>query len=462
MNIFEYYNIKNEDPLWVEEYQSTSDKKSGKTFLYTNTNFRTIFSFADVYNKFLEYNNLPREQWATYGNGEQMAKHWTVRMQQSKFFKKANGKYTCTEKGKAFGKLIEIVDNEGLQDDDFWILIYYFILNSYFGFKENYILKRSQDVYLGLHDAGYSTMEVNEAFESILTKKDSLTIDKLFEEDGFWMLSFYKDKDFMSIYKTSPSNIKQLLFSKVQRERKTTGSTDLIGHKFINSGQYNANMIIDDISVLYVTHELMSMENKDALILLDNICSIVERYGETDRKFLTKFLTENYPVFETIYNEAILNEDIDDEINEKDESDEEIEEEETSIDVDPTTTISKQLLRNTRAILKRMAKDRAGYKCELECLNSCKYFTSKEEGKNYLEIHHLIPWAFCNEFEKSLEHIDNYVALCPSCHMLLHHGSDRERKQALTYLYNLRKDKLKAAGLEITLEMLFNFYQVSE
>ena len=124
---------------------------------------------------------------------------------------------------------------------------------------------------------------------------------------------------FHTIYKASQSNTKQLLFSKVQRERKTAGSTDLIGHKFVNSGQYNANMVIDDISVLYVTHELLTMDNKDPLIMLDNICSIVERFGDTDRKFLSKFLTENYPVFETIFNETILNEDIDDEINEKEE-----------------------------------------------------------------------------------------------------------------------------------------------
>mgnify|MGYP003311030595 CR=1 FL=1 len=154
--------------------------------------------------------------------------------------------------------------------------------------------------------------------------------------------------------------------------------------------------------------------------------------------------------------------DEEDEIN-KDETDTEeqqTEENPPATQVDTTTSISRQLLRHTRAILKRMTKDRAQHKCELEVLNTCKYFTSKEDNNNYLEIHHLIPWAFSNDFENSLEHIDNYVALCPSCHMLLHHGTDRERKQALTYLFNQRKDKLKSAGLEITLERLFEYYQI--
>lgn len=462
MNIFDYYNAKNEDQNWVEEYQSTSDKKSGKTFLYTNTNFRTIYAFADVYNKFLEYNNLSRNKWATYQNGEQMAKHWTVRMQQSQFFKKSNGKYVCTEKGKTFGKLIEIEENEGLQNEnDFWILTYYLILNSYFGFSKNYIIKRTQEFYLGLHDAGYSAIEINGAFENILSKKDTITIDQLFEEDGFWMLSFFKDKDFMNFYKSSSFNNKKLLFSKVQAERKKTNSVDLIGHKFVNSGQYNASMVIDDICVLYVTHEMLTKENNNALNLLDNICSIVERFGNVDRKFLSKFLQDNFSIFDTIFNEAILDEDIDDEINQE-EAEEENENVQQIKNVDTTTTESKQLLRSTRSVLKRMAKSRSGYKCELEYLNSCKYFTSKEDNKNYLEIHHLIPWAFSNEFENSLEHIDNYVALCPHCHMLLHHGTDRERKNALTFLYNNRKEKLIKAGLEISLEDLFKFYEITE
>lgn len=462
MNIFEYYVSKHEDPNWVQEYQSTSDKKSGKTFLYTNTNVRTIRAFIEVYSRFLDYNNLPREQWVTYANGEQMAKHYTVRMQQTKLFRQHDDRYTRTAKGEVFGKLVEHDRNGTISNNDEWILIYYLILNSYFGYKPNYIVKRTQEVYNTLASGGYSPDEVNAAFEKVLIKKDDITINDLFTEDAFWILTFFKDKDFLLLYKNSDQNAKNKLFNRVMHERSVQGSTDLIGHKYVNSGQFNASMIIDEMCVLYITYNMLQRDNKDCLILLDNICSVFEKIGEVDRHFLSNFLTSNTSIFEEIFNEVILNEDIDDEIN-KDETDTEeqqTEENPPATQVDTTTSISRQLLRHTRAILKRMTKDRAQHKCELEVLNTCKYFTSKEDNNNYLEIHHLIPWAFSNDFENSLEHIDNYVALCPSCHMLLHHGTDRERKQALTYLFNQRKDKLKSAGLEITLERLFEYYQI--
>ena len=220
-------------------------------------------------------------------------------------------------------------------------------------------------------------------------------------------------------------------------------------------------MFIDDVCVLYVTFETLLKDNRDALILMDNICNVFERFGTVDKKFLDNFVRTHYDVFEVIFNEAILDEDVDDEINGEDiEEDEEVGAQ--SERIDDTTNLTRTILRNTRAILKRMAKERADYKCELSIIRSCSYFTSREDNHNYLEIHHLIPFAFSNEFENTLETIDNYVALCPNCHRLLHHGSDRERKAALTYLYNIRKDKLKEAGLEITLEQLFDFYQVTD
>ena len=125
---------------------------------------------------------------------------------------------------------------------------------------------------------------------------------------------------------------------------------------------------------------------------------------------------------------------------------------------DATTTKGTAILRKTSQILKRMAKEKSSNKCELEDLYGCKYFTSKESNNNYLEIHHLIPFEFSTDFEATLETLSNYVALCPHCHRLLHFGVDRERKPALTYLFNKRKDLLKEKGLDIKLKELLEYY----
>ena len=458
MDVFDYYLEKQNDLNWVEEYQSTSDKKSGKTFLYTNTNFRTLFAFTDVFAKFLEYNNRPRSEWQTYDNGETMAKHWTVRMQQSKLFRLDNDRYSLTAKGLAFKDLVD--NSYAFSQSEIWILVYFLVLNSYFGYKPNYIVNRSQEVFECLRKAGIRTSDIVMSLEHVLTRPDSFRIDDVFRTDAFWYLTFFKDIDFLTLYTISSENSKKMLFDYVSAERTNPISDDLIGHKYKASGQYNVAMILDDMRVLYVTHELLSKENNNPMQLFDNICSIVERFAFVDREPIDMFFRNHYDVFEVIFNEAILNEDIDEEINKEevtiDDSENEIKQ------FDETTTSSKQILRNTRAILKRMAKDRAQHKCELECLFSCRYFTSKEDGYNYLEIHHLIPFEFNNEFENSVEQLDNYVALCPSCHRLLHHGVDRERAAALRYLFNSRKNQLMASGLCVDLGKLFEFYGVEE
>ena len=130
--------------------------------------------------------------------------------------------------------------------------------------------------------------------------------------------------------------------------------------------------------------------------------------------------------------------------------------------VDDTTTKNQKQLRRTSQILKRMAKERTNNRCELETLNSCRYFTSIENGKNYLEIHHLVPFEFSNDFNSSLEIIENYVALCPHCHRLLHFGVDRERKSVITYLYNQRCEGLKNKGIDISLKELLAYYDFDE
>lgn len=93
--------------------------------------------------------------------------------------------------------------------------------------------------------------------------------------------------------------------------------------------------------------------------------------------------------------------------------------------------------------------------CEL-----CTYFTSKETHKNYLEIHHFIPKEFANDFDKSIEILENYVVLCPKCHRKIHLAEDKERKHMINKLFNERVDLLSAKGIKIEKEQIYRYYNI--
>ena len=112
--------------------------------------------------------------------------------------------------------------------------------------------------------------------------------------------------------------------------------------------------------------------------------------------------------------------------------------------------------------LKKLAKIQSNYKCALDECEICKYFTAKENGKNYLEIHHFIPREFANDFDYPIEVLENYVALCPNCHRKIHLAVDSERKHMINIIFNLRQELLAKKGLVITLQDLYNYYKIDE
>lgn len=98
----------------------------------------------------------------------------------------------------------------------------------------------------------------------------------------------------------------------------------------------------------------------------------------------------------------------------------------------------------------------AGHKCEVPGCE-IELFIRKSDGTLYTEAHHLIPLCFQSNFEYSLDVEANVVSLCPSCHRMLHHG--KEIYQVLKMLYEERKDRLSACGIDITFEELLLLYR---
>ena len=79
--------------------------------------------------------------------------------------------------------------------------------------------------------------------------------------------------------------------------------------------------------------------------------------------------------------------------------------------------------------LKTYVKERSNYSCEMP---SCDYIGfNKTDGKQYIEVHHVIPLS-----EGGEDSMHNTVALCPNCHRALHYASNREgmRQMLLDHL----------------------------
>ena len=99
---------------------------------------------------------------------------------------------------------------------------------------------------------------------------------------------------------------------------------------------------------------------------------------------------------------------------------------------------------------------RARFLCEAD--QNHKVFLRKKGKYGYTEAHHIIPMAFQDQFEHSLDVWPNIVSLCSDCHNRLHHGAKSEFQEILETLYRQRSEKLDEAGISISYERLMKYY----
>ena len=97
----------------------------------------------------------------------------------------------------------------------------------------------------------------------------------------------------------------------------------------------------------------------------------------------------------------------------------------------------------------------AKYKCEIDSKHPT--FIRKRNNLPYTEPHHLIPLAYFDSFDFSLDVIENIVSLCSHCHNQIHYDKDAEL--LLRPLYEQRKDLLASKGLYIKYAELLKMYK---
>ena len=100
----------------------------------------------------------------------------------------------------------------------------------------------------------------------------------------------------------------------------------------------------------------------------------------------------------------------------------------------------------------------ASFKCEVD--NNHPTFIRKNSDKPYTEPHHLVPMAFSDRFDVSLDREQNIVSLCSNCHNEIHYG--RDARNLVEKLYADRKELLSAAGIDISLDELLRMYGVKK
>ena len=464
MNLLEIYKEKNKNPEWFLDHSSLAKNKSGRMFEYTSTNFRSQKTFTEDFVKFLEVENKPRNEWPKQkDHGQEIHKQYVTNMLQSKLFKKSeNDIYSKTAKGILYNDFINL--EKGAEEE--WFINYIFLLNGYYLNRKNYIIYRVKNDLLGCLLSVDSITE-----ESLAEDARKIIIADSFGEilrsNFFYIHSFYNDSDFLINYFRSSGEEKEELASYIEGNLGAGNFQCCISTKYQLGGNFNKNMLADETRVFLLT--LLFIKSKKTN--LDNIYNIfVNNFDQNifnlNKEWVFNYLNSNKNIFDPIFEEIIESEDVD--MGEMENVPIEIiqvsEADRPEDYIDETSEIGRQKIKAIYIIKKKQAKIQGGYKCALETINNCRpiYFTAKVNGKNYLELHHLVPREFRNDFSYSIDVLANYVTLCPRCHRQIHLAIDRERKHLVNALFEERKNRLKVVGLNLDLKDMYEYYKIEE
>lgn len=468
MSILEIYKEKNQNQEWLEDHFSLADGAHGRMFEYTNTNFRKQNAFMVQFNSFSQVENLPRRDWPRQANhGQEIHKHMVINMIQSKLFKKdVNELYSKTAKGIAYADFI----NPDIASNEKWLINYLFLLNGYYLNRKNYIVHRVRDDMLGFllaTDGITLNLLVREA--KALLAAEQGDIYALLRKDFFYIHSFYNDPEFLIAYLRSTPEEKEELASYIEQNLQSGEFACCISKKYRPSGNFNKAMLLDETKVFLVT--LLFAQARDANqenlyrkfpdIFADNVGPIV-------KKVVLDYLYANREIFDAIFEDIMELEEAQAAIFEDDVTEtvqlSKIDLEDVPEDyIDETSEVGRQQIKATFALKKKQARLLSNFTCALENVNNCRpiYFTAKANNRTYLELHHLIPQEFRNDFSHSIEVLANYVTLCPRCHRQIHLAVDRERRHLITSLYHERIPRLRLVGLPLELNEIFEYYKIN-
>ncbi|WP_187152053.1 HNH endonuclease [Treponema endosymbiont of Eucomonympha sp.] len=483
-------------------YTSIGKDGYGCMFSMLNTNYRALLApaiknkygyggFAQGFSVIEDVEGQDRTEWVrTNDAGQEIEKQHTVHMRKAVLFQVKDNAYYITHRGKVFKKML--LENS-LTDNEKRLLCYLLILPSSFDEIKNYIFTKTQNVFESLEKQGVSEDVVLKSIEEIINwensnnkkDKEGLSLfdcgrllrhaaskknkEDLFLFDYVYYDSFFINKaNFLSLYEKvtlqEKDEFKKYISDSVKQLKGeySSPSHNILSKKYVNGGVYTQSTLIENAWMLYVTKK--NLNSDDFTSFEKFIDVLLESYGklfEINKSNLKQFIYNsngNRSVFQIIFcelfNIRVPLKDI-----AKDLTPEEISKYGTIDPTDESGYNQRELFAST---LKKLAKRHSEFKCECEITEGCKYFTAKENGQTYLELHHFIPREFSNDFDSSIEILANYIALCPNCHRKIHLAVDNERKHLIRLLFNVRQESLKANKLDIDLTKLFEYYKIGD
>lgn len=465
----DYYIQLNKVSLFRDEYCSTSGNKSGKIFFFLNTNYRGILiksgsrltGFANGFEVLSAIEGIERSEWIKSSQtSQEKEKQHVVNMRKAELFRVVDSTYHKTSRGIVFEKAMS---NKVLKFEDKKFLTYLFILTGYFNNIPNYIFERTKEIYEYWENSGISAQEALETQRDFIRKANGDTkMLELLLHDYVYMDSFaipFGEINFLNEYWNSSEVQKLKLKEYIYENYDNKSYRCLISYKFKPGGMYVKNTILENAWILALTKTLIDNAPKNFDQFINIALEEFGKYFAINKTNLKKFIYDtdkNRSVFQVIFCKAfnipmpLLS-------MEKDLTVEEIQE---LGQIDPTDENGQQKLNDVNQSLTKLAKLKSNYKCDLEDTEMCKYFTAKSTNKNYLEIHHYIPREFANDFDDTIEVLENYVALCPNCHRKIHLAVDTERKHMINILYNKRQQALAKRNLNIDLKTIYSYYDI--
>lgn len=466
MNILDYYSTQCNNNEWYDKYYKCGDNEDGSIFKCFSTNYRNLNSFKYYFNSFKNYIGIPRSQWdRKETTGQEKAKQYVVNLVQSFLYtalrnENGNVTYQLTSRGNDFDKMLQY----GFTEEEEKLLIFLFIVNSSFCYTPRYILKQSKYVWDSWIKRGLSADNLkNEIIKFISEQSKNNRVSNIFNYDIVWYLGFFSDENFLKLYQIANDKEKEFLHEATIKAYKLETKKDVLAWKY-KSTNFQRPALLDTLMMLYVAYSIFDMTN-ETIGFSDFYKRLINDFSKLislDKEKVFNFIEENNSVFSIIYANAISEEDDFSERYVPVYRPHVFTESVPKEKIDTTSKEGVEKLEVVRQILKKLAKEKSNYKCALESLNNCKYFTSKEEERNYLEIHHFIPREFSCDFDDTIEFVENYIPLCPHCHRLLHKAVDRERQCLINYLYNQRIVELKNHNIDVTIETLYKYYRIGK
>lgn len=468
MKIKEYYLVKNRDSNWYNRFYQCGDVGDGSIFKCFSTNYRDLSAFEYYFSEFKKYVGIPRSQWNKKSTtGQEIAKQYVVNMVDSFLYLSTRNKdhelvYELSSRGQDF----ERMTTQEFSENEKKLLFIIYLMNSSFKKTPRYLLKQSWKVWDCWKKANLKEEELyNQIKTFLITESENKKVYNIFDYDIIWNLSFYTDTDFLKLYNVSSDLEKDELKTLTKEDYKNSNNKNVLSWKY-KSTNFQRPTLFDTLIIIYLAKVIKDCQindysfNEFYLSLTDAYSGI---YNINKRKVID-YIFSNENIFKVIFKNATSEEDDFTEryvpvyrpVSEK--------EMKTLLSekIDSTSQEGVEKLEVVRSVLKKLAKEKSHYKCALHDLNNCNYFTSKEEHKNYLEIHHLVPREFSYNFEDTIEFVENYIPLCPRCHRMIHKAEDRERIKLINYLFSQRHEELTKHKINITIKDLYDFYKIDE